>query len=243
MGTRSATSFGQSLGRAVSRWRGGRLLHPRGRSFEGHVELWGGLAGHVATGPGRFPATIRLSRGVPTPEGWPDVLGLAIRIHTATRPVDLLVSSAGRPPVLRHLPLPRRDFAGPYSSILSYRRAGRRCYLSAEARPLGARLDAVAARVRDGAVVFVLSAASATGRWVPFGQATLREPLPATADAALAFDPIGNHPTGLLPAGLIQRTRAVAYAVSRRSRGAGEQHGPAPGEQHGRAAAEPYTRR
>ncbi|MGA3540329.1 phosphodiesterase [Micromonosporaceae bacterium DT194] len=217
-----------SAARNLARLRGGRLLHPRGRSFTATAELWGPPADAVADGPGCYRATVRLSRGVPTPQGWPDVLGLAVRLHRPAGPVDLLVSTSGSSPLLRHLPLPRRDFAGPYSSIASYRRGRQRIYLAALAdRPLGSTLDSVGSLAAQGAARLRLATASATGLWRPFARITLGDPLTAATDAALGFDPIGNHPPGLLPAGPVQRLRAATYPVSRRARGAaGNQPGP-----------------
>ncbi|MGI5215822.1 phosphodiesterase [Plantactinospora sp. CA-290183] len=207
------------LGRIISRLRGGRLLHPRGRSFCGEIELWGPFAAHLAGGPGRWPATVRLSRGTPTPEGWPDLLGLAVRIHRHADPVDLLVSSAGRLPLLRHLPTPRRDFGGPYTSILSYRLYGRRVYLAAlPERPLGTSLDQVTSIATGGGAGLRLAVASVAGRWRQFGRISFGEPAPDEVDAALAFDPIGNRPDDLRTVGLIQRMRVATYAASRHTR-------------------------
>ena len=59
---------------ALTRLRRGRLLHPAGRSFTGEVHFWGtpgpptGVA--LLDDPGRYRATVRLSKGTPTPGGW-----------------------------------------------------------------------------------------------------------------------------------------------------------------------------
>jgi hypothetical protein len=205
----------------MARRRGGRLLHARGCSFTGQVEVWGPLAGRVLDGPGRYPATIRISRGTPTPEGWPDVLGLAIRTRGRAGSFDLLLSTAGRMPLLRHLPMPRRDFAGPYSSVVSYRLGRRRLYLAAlPEHPAGRTLDAVVAVATRGGVRLELAAASLTGPWCPFGRITFGQPLPEAVDAALAFDPAGGPSTELRPAGLMRRIRTATYAFSQRARGA-----------------------
>jgi hypothetical protein len=224
----NATGSGE-IARTLAHLRGGRLLHPRGRSFTATAELWGPYAHALADGPGRYRATVRLSRGVPTPQGWPDVLGLALRLHRPAGAVDVLVSTAGEMPLLRHLPLPRRDFAGPYTSIASYRHEGRRVYLAARAgRPLGTTFGAVTERTLAGTAQLLVAVASAAGLWRPVARLTLGEPLGAGTDAALAFDPIGRHPPGLQPAGLVQRLRAAGYPVSRRARGAdGPQPSPA----------------
>jgi hypothetical protein len=223
-----APGAGEGQGRArraglaatLARLHGGRLLHPRGRSLSARVEAWGRLAGRILGAEGQWPATVRVSRGVPTPEGWPDVLGFAVRIHLPAGPVDVLLSSAGRLPVLRHLPLPRRDFAGPYTSVLPYRWRGRPVYLAVLSdRPLGRTLDAVAAATGRGEGVLRLAAATPTSRWYPFARILLGAPLSGAADAALAFDPTGNVPAPLCPVGLVQRLREVSYTFSRRGRG------------------------
>ncbi|MEO3923675.1 hypothetical protein ABGB07_07420 [Micromonosporaceae bacterium B7E4] len=166
---------------------------------------------------------MRLSRGTPTPEGWPDLLGLAVRLHVAGGPFDLLLSSTGRPPLLRHLPVPRRDFAGPYGSLLAYRFDGRRTYLLARAdRPLGSSLDEVAeVAARDEARLELL-AAGVRGPWRAFGRVVFGTRLPAGLDAALAFDPDGRRGSELRPRGLLQRLRVVSYAASQRGRDAAE---------------------
>ncbi|GAB3962893.1 phosphodiesterase [Plantactinospora veratri] len=207
----------------LARWRGGRLLHPRGVSFTGEVELWGPLADPLAGGSGRYPGTVRLSRGTPTPEGWPDLLGLAVRLHTPGGPFDLLLSGTGRPPLLRHLPLPHRDFAGPYGSLLAYRFGGRRVYLLARAdRPLGASLDAVTEVAVRGEARLELLAAGWGRPWRAFGRVVLGTRLPAEVDAALAFDPDGRRGSALRPRGLLQWTRVRSYSSSQRGRGAAE---------------------
>ncbi|WP_433387165.1 phosphodiesterase [Micromonospora sp. KLBMP9576] len=219
---------------ALTRLRRARLLHPAGHSFAGEVTVWG--APGPPTGvplldePGRFRATLRLSKGVPTPGGWPDVLGLAVRLHRDPgRPFDLLVSSSGAAPVLRNLPLPRRRFAGTYSTIMSFRAGRRRLFLAALADPespgLGRSLSEVAAAARTDAPRLVLAVASAVGRWRPFGQVSIGARLDAGEDAALAFDPIGNLPPGLRAAGPLAWLREHSYRGSRRARGAEAQSG------------------
>ncbi|TDB70734.1 phosphodiesterase [Micromonospora sp. KC723] len=210
-------------------WRGARLLHPAGRTFAAEVTIWGtpdrpsGV--RLLDLPGRYRATARLSKGVPTPGSWPDVLGLAVRLHRPRgRPFDLLISSSNAAPVLRHLPLPRRRFAGTYSTIMSYRVGRRRIWLAALADPesvdLGRSLDDVVAATREAVPRLVLAVASAAGPWRPFGQVALGGPVDPRADAALAFDPVGNLPPGLRAAGPLAWLREQTYAGSRRARGA-----------------------
>ncbi|SIN16225.1 phosphodiesterase [Micromonospora cremea] len=218
---------------ALTRLRRGRLLHPAGRSFEGEVHFWGTPGPPTGVGllddPGRYRATVRLSKGVPTPGDWPDVLGLAVRVHRPGRPFDLLVSSSGAAPVLRNLPLPRRRFAGTYSTIMCYRAGRRRLWLAALADPdsvdLGRSLAAVAAATRADAPRLVLAVASAVGPWRPVGQVSIGAQLSAREDATLAFDPVRNLPSGLRAAGPLAWLREQTYRGSRRGRGAGVQSG------------------
>ncbi|MCW3815623.1 phosphodiesterase [Micromonospora sp. DR5-3] len=219
---------------ALARRRHARLLHPAGRTFSAEVMIWGTPGPPTGVPlfdrPGRWPATVRLSKGVATPGSWPDVLGLGVRLHReAEPPVDLLVSSSAAPPVLRHLPLPRRRFTGTYSSIMPFRAGRRRLLLAALADPdgpeLGRSLAEVAAAVGADPPRLVLAVASAVGPWRPFGQVCLDGQRGAREDAALAFDPIGNVPAGLRAEGLLAWLRATTYRRSRRARGASAQSG------------------
>ncbi|SCE96220.1 hypothetical protein GA0070607_3721 [Micromonospora coriariae] len=218
---------------ALTRLRRGRLLHPAGRSFSGEVMIWGTPGPPTGVGllddPGRYRATVRLSKGVPTPGSWPDVLGLAVRVHADAGPFDLLVSSSGAAPALRNLPLPRRRFAGTYSTIMCYRAGRRRLWLAALADPdsvdLGRSLAAVAAATRADAPRLVLAVASAVGPWRPVGQVSIGAQLSAREDAALAFDPVRNLPPGLWAAGPLAWLREQTYRGSRRGRGATVQSG------------------
>ena len=229
-----APSAAERAATVLARWRHARLLHPAGRTFSGEVLIWGTPGPPTGVPlldlPSRWPATVRLSKGVPTPAGWPDVLGLGVRLHRDPEPpVDLLVSSSGAAPVLRHLPLPRRGFTGTYSSIMSFRAGRRRLFLAALADPdsadLGHSLAEVSAAATRDAPRLVLAVASTVGPWRPFGQVCLDGQRGAREDTALAFDPINNVPAGLRAEGPIARLRDRTYRGSRQARGATAQSG------------------
>ncbi|GIJ48935.1 hypothetical protein Val02_58210 [Virgisporangium aliadipatigenens] len=197
-----------SAAAAVARLRHARVMHPRGRSFSGElavrrpeVPFGAGLLDR----PARYRATVRLSKGTPTPRGWPDVLGLAVRVHTRRGPRDLLLSSSGARPLLRHLFLPRRRVNGFYGSLAGYRtrRHGRLF--------LGAALD-------TGRREAILMAATRFGRWRPFARLRVGRGLSRRFDTRLAFDPIGNTAPDLRPVGVIQRLRGPVYRGSQRGR-------------------------
>jgi hypothetical protein len=210
-----------------ARLRKARLLHPRGRSFTGELETLG-TPGHrwgaaLLDVPARRPATVRVSKGLPTPAHWPDVLGLAIRIPdetSATGWSDLLLSSAARPPVLRHMPFPRRHFGGSYGTILAYRAGARRIFLATVPNyRLGDTLDDVGRAAQAGGVRLTIAAASRWGWWKPVAVVRFGAPLDAETDAALAFNAIVHHPADLVPVGRVQEARRAAYLASQRGRG------------------------
>lgn len=213
----SSLAFGAAA--VAAGLRGARLMHPRGRSFKGtlvmvprahvgsghrpSVQAAGGRSRH--RGPVTLhDVTVRLSKATPTPRGWPDVFGLAIRL----RGHDLLVTSSNRRPLLRHLFLPARGPATFYSSLAAYRdRRNRRVFL-------GARID-------PGARSATLAVASRFGPWVPVARVLLGRRLSARVDRTLAFNPVRNAVPGLAPASWIHRLRDPVYRGSQfgRSRG------------------------
>jgi hypothetical protein len=228
-----------ALGVRLAHSRRRRSLHPLGSSFAAEVELWG-LSGY---GPdtdllhraGRYPATVRLSKGGGTPGGLTDLRGLAVRVHAPDGDRDLLYSTAGRGRLLRHVPTPRASFDTDYGSILAYRtsrRAAGKVYLWAGPEPggpeLGDSLDAVRAAAATGRARLLLRVADAAGER-PFGRITLGAPLSADLDAALAFDPVRHTTPGLYPSGLIHGSRKYAYRASQWWRAAdAEDQPPAP---------------
>lgn len=190
---------------AGARLRGARLMHPAGRAFKATVEAapFRGLrtGARLLDRPARRRVLVRLSKSIPTPRGWPDVLGLAIRWGG----FDLLLSSSSRRPLLRHLFLPRRRVGGFYSSLAAYRtpRHGRLF--------LGAQLDP------DGRTA-TIAAATRFGRWRPVARLRLGRRLSRRRSTRLAFDPIGNTSPDLRPVGLVQRLRGPVYRGSRAGR-------------------------
>jgi hypothetical protein len=207
---------------AAARARHARLLHPRGRSFTAEWETFGGGRRRWGTTlfdvPQTLPALVRVSKGAPTPTGWPDVLGLAIRLPDS---VDLLLSSSARMPVLRHVPLPRRDFGGGYGSLLAYRAGHDRVFLATKPAPgVGDTLDAVTRAATGDGLELMLMAATRWSGWQPVAAVRFGRLLDAETDAALAFNPIVNHAPDLVPVGWLQRLRGSVYWASQLGRGA-----------------------
>ncbi|MFL6120102.1 hypothetical protein [Actinophytocola sp.] len=213
---------------AVARWgaalRGKRLLHPAGATFDGTFTVTPVTSRGVPflDEPGEYRALVRLSKATSTPPGWPDVLGLAWRVLDAGGPgvpVDVALSSTGRAVVLRHLLMPRRDFATTtFTSLLPYRIGDRNRYLAAIPEETSPKLpaDVPALRAAIAARPFVLSVfvADLASPWHPVG--TLRVERPSEEDPA--FDVIGNVLPGFAPAGRLNHLRDPAYRGSRTGR-------------------------
>ncbi len=224
----AAAALGTAVAVRVARSRERRFLHPDGRSFTGDLEVWGTLeptGAELLDRPGRHPVTLRISRGIGTRPGRPDILGVAVRVHgpVAGRRHDLLFSTAGTGRVLRHVPVPRLSFDTVYGSILPYRTGtGRTFHLGVHADPdtgpLGRTLESVvAAAEHDGAALMLALADGAAVEVV--GRVRFGALLGPGQDAALAFDPVRNVPEDLYPTGFVHGTRSLAYPLSQRWRG------------------------
>jgi hypothetical protein len=209
----------------IARWRGGKPMHPRGAVFDAVLERHGGARewgvpwlDEAATDT----AVVRLSRGAGLPAPLPDLLGMAVRLPGDAGPVDLLLSTTGRGRLGRLLPLPRRDTAAVYSSIMAYRSDAGAIRLAAlpEADGVPSDPQPLAGVVRREGLRFTLAAARGAGPWEPFATLTLTAPVPEL-DPDVRFDAVRNPPPGLVPDGPMARFRAPAYARARSARAAG----------------------
>ena len=194
-------------------------MHPRGAVFDavrdrtGSVPPWGVP---WLDEPARDDVVVRMSRGTGLPSPLPDLLGLAIRVPGDGGPVDLLLTSTGRGAATRLLPVPRRDAATAYSSIMGYRSDAGVLRLSAapDGPDAPSEPEPLAHAVLREGLGFALLAARGSGPWRPFGRLTVavpRDPL----DCDIRFDAVLNPPPGLVPDGPIARLRAPAYARAR----------------------------
>ena len=206
---------------ALARLRGGKPMHPRGAVFDAVLERQGSRPewgvpwlDEVAT----EAVVVRFSRGAGLPAPWPDLLGLAVRVPDP-RPVDLLLSTTGRGPLSRWVPLLRRNAAATYSSIMGYRSDAGTLRLAAlpEDDTLPSEPDALAAAVRERSRAFTLAAVRGPGRWRPFGRLLLTAP-GEPLDPDVRFDAVQHPPPGLTADGPMARFRAPAYARARAER-------------------------
>ncbi|TFV92239.1 phosphodiesterase [Blastococcus sp. CT_GayMR20] len=211
---------GAPLG-ALARWRGGKPMHPRGAVFDAVLDRRGGPDWGVPwlAGTARDAAVARLSRGAGLPASLPDLLGLAIRLPTGGEPVDLLLTTSGRSALTRLVPVPRRDAATFYSSIMGYRSdAGSiRFAAVAQARDVPSDPRPLARDVDRADLRFTVLAARGLGRWQPIGCLTLTRPVPSL-DPDVRFDAVQHPPPGLVADGPMARFRAPAYERARAGR-------------------------
>ncbi|WP_229821129.1 MULTISPECIES: phosphodiesterase [Streptomyces] len=218
--------------RSLARLRGAPALHPQGLTCTAELEVvddGGGPWGAPwLDAPGRYPATVRLSRAAGLPRRLPDALGLAVRVERADGTLDLLLTSSGRGRITRHLPLPRVDaLSGPCSSLLSYRIGGRSCLLAAFPRrtrqaPVHADPASLREALAGGPLVLDLCAApsgrSRRGAWRAFALLTVREPLPVRQEDSPGFDVYAHSAPGFAPGGTLAAIRRAAYRGSRAGR-------------------------
>src|SRR3954466_10917802 len=198
-------------------------MHPRGAVFDAVVERYGSGSDHgvpwldeAATAP----AGGRLSRGPGRPAPRPDRLGRASGRPGGGSPGDLLLTSTGRGPLSRLLPLPRRDSAAGYSSIMGYPSHAGSPRLAAlpEADRMPSEPAPLAGAVRRAGLRFILAVARGTGPWQPFATLILTDPVRALAPD-VQFDAVQTPPPGLVPDGPMARFRAPSYARARAARG------------------------
>jgi hypothetical protein len=226
---RANRTLGSLLGSAfgaVAAVRRARALHPRGAVVSATLHRLPHPPTGVAwlDGTDDVRVTIRFSRSAGLPAPLPDVLGLALAVPLpGGRRGDLLLSTAGRAPVLRHLLLPRRDPLGSaYTCLVPYASERGRVMLAALPDDGGLRLAYAGPR----------------GPWQPFARLVLDEPPVTEApqradgapvddapvddapadDAALELDPVLHPLPGLRVPDALARLREPAYARSRRER-------------------------
>ncbi len=207
---------------ALARFRRGKPMHPHGAVFDGVLRRGGSSPAwgvpwldETATDP----VVVRLSRGAGLPDALPDLLGLAVRLPGPAGPVDLLLSSTGSGPLARWVPVPRRDAAVPYTSLMGYRTTAGTLRLAALPRFPHAPSDPVdlADTARRQVLAFTLAASRGRGPWRPFGRLDLVAPQ-QPLDPDVRFDAVQHAPPGLTADGPMARFRAPAYARARAAR-------------------------
>jgi hypothetical protein len=115
--------------------RSAPAFHPDGVLYEGRAEV----RGQGPLPPGEVDCLVRLSKGIGTPRGTGDLLGLAVRLHHDP-PIDVLGTTApGGDGWRRYLLRPRRTWSGATLTSLMWWRS-----------PAGERLQVVLEAPGDG---------------------------------------------------------------------------------------------
>lgn len=179
-------------------------LHPDGEVRLGRLERHGrGPRSGVPwlDEPGEDPAEVRLSRAIGLPNPFPDIHGLALRVHGEDGPADVLLASTGTGRVTRHVLTASREPGGrPLTTLLPY---------AGDSGPIVLGAESVAADE------YRLSWSHPTRPWHEFGTLYLGRP----TDARVDFDPVLHQVPGLRQYSWVTRLREPAYRTARRSRG------------------------
>ncbi|MDQ0733961.1 hypothetical protein [Arthrobacter agilis] len=217
--------------RGIKHVRRHRPIHSRGLRLDGTVVVHDhGRTSGISwiDRPSEGPATARVSRSAGTPDGLPDIVGLAVRVHhPASGPTpstfsDILLSSTGWAVPGRFLLVPRLSVSrAPLSTMMPYRGDSGPVLLAA--RTLGpaglpSSLRGFARSLGASPWQLGLYFATPRGPWQHFGTLTLRLN-PAAEEKDLRFDAV-LHP--LAGAGTYDWARTVrepSYALSRRESG------------------------
>ncbi|MEV6711508.1 hypothetical protein AB0M48_05610 [Lentzea sp. NPDC051208] len=157
-----------------------------------------------------FPASAtvlaRLSKGVGTGRGRPDVLGLALRIPTESGAWDLLLSTTGTGKWTRFIPMiARRWRDARLSTLTPYRYDGELVWFMA------------LPGAGEPPAQFTLHASGRDAAWHEVAEVVLHS---HDSDMTTAFDPVHNLPPELrLAPDWLAKLRQQAYVGSRRGRG------------------------
>lgn len=207
--------------KALKTLRPNRPIHPVGVALTGTVQRHGrsaasGIGWIDSAGTNQVRA--RMSRSVGTPPGWPDIIGLALRITTETGPADVLLASTPLAWPGRLLLIPRRRASGNLTSLMPYRGGKGPVLLAARTEapgpPLPAAPDGFRRALQSGTWTLGLYSARPMGRWTRFGTLTLALD-PDEADTATRFDPLAHTLPGAGNYRWASRLREPSYAAAR----------------------------
>ncbi|MFC9659711.1 phosphodiesterase [Nocardia sp. NPDC127606] len=207
-----------------ARLRHARVFHPRGVRLAGRFHATS--AYEPWFGPGDRAVIARQSKGIGSPGGVPDVLGLAFRVlDRDEHPWDFALATTGRSAMGRFVITPARSWAtARFGTLLPYRFADASpVWLFAEPLdtddlPNTASLRALDDHLDDQVIRFSITADGIGRPPEVVGELDLRRAAPGEYRTDF-FDPILNHPAdvALMPR-VVNWLRESAYTGSRRGR-------------------------
>lgn len=220
------TAFGRLFAAAfagIKIFRPDRPIHPQGTLFIGTLERSGAGESGIAwlDQAGAAPVTARLSRSLGVPAGWPDIIGLALRVETGAAAgagkADVLLASTGWKVPARFVLLTHRTAGrAQLTSLMPYKGSSGPVLLAARTVDGG---PGIPGRIHAGtAWTLDLFHARPLGPWTRFGTLTLRAAgeSGAAPDTALRFDPLLNVLPGAETYGWTRRLREHSYRTARR---------------------------
>jgi hypothetical protein len=211
----------------ASALRGRRIFHPGGVLAAGRIE-------RLAPQGQGLPVTscevvARVSKGVGTPGGLPDIAGLAWKMPPDIFPPagwDVLLASTGSGLLTRIGLRPVTSWSGlSLSSLMPLRYRQQAWWIRARLitaiRDDGLSLHTIRDNLSDGGILFVVEQACGTGDFGLLAQLTLDRELPAGVGDDDVFDPTIHSPQDVrLAPGWLTRLRRSAYGHSRDGRDA-----------------------
>lgn len=206
--------------RALAAVRNARAFHPDGVSFTGSLERL--LPEQYGIPVRSCEVTVRVSKGIGTPAGLPDVAGIAIRVppfESGAPPWDLLLAGSATGVLGRMVPWPSSSWTDAHlSSLMPLKYQGRMWWLRARlTRPqLNGMSVADVRHALDGdGVSVLLEHACGTNPFEPLAVVHSTSLL-ERHDEVDAFDPVLNSPTAVRPQPeWIRSLRVSAYRNSR----------------------------
>lgn len=221
------------LFRGIKHVRRHRPIHSRGLRLDGTVVVHPhGLISGISwvDQPGENTVTARVSRSAGTPDGLPDVVGLAVRIHhqeSGSIPStfsDILLSSTGWSYPSRFVLVPRLSVSrAPLTTMMPYKGEDGPVLIGARTLSPSGLPSSLRGFTRTlGATPWQVGLffAHPRGRWQRFGTLTLRLD-PGAEEKHLRFDAVLHPLAGAQTYEWARRVREPSYALSRREPGEG----------------------
>jgi hypothetical protein len=208
--------------------RGKRFFHPLGVLAQGSIE-------RIAPAGEGLPirsadVVARISKATGTPGGWPDFIGLAIRVPRARetdKPWDILLVSSGSGVLARAVALrPATSWNGQtLTSLMPLHYQGNHWWLRARTEGdidgAGLSLDHITKRLDQAPIEVALDQACGRKDFTAVGRLTLTGVVDVQRSGDVSFDPVLNTAPGLrLSPGWLADLRARAYQRSRKGRDA-----------------------
>ncbi|MDQ1624129.1 MAG: hypothetical protein QOH19_2547 [Actinomycetota bacterium] len=208
--------------KALKTLRPDRPIHPSGVALTGTIEKRLGNTGSGilwVDSPGSHQVKARLSRSVGAPSGWPDIIGLALRITSEAGPADVLLASTPMSWPGRLLLTPHRHASNSkLTSLMPYKGAKGPVLLAARTDQPGPCLpatpDAFRQALNTGTWTLGLYHARPAGPWIRFGSLALTLD-PDKADTPTRFDPLTHTLPGAETYKWASRLREPSYATAR----------------------------